>query len=80
MSGSGNQSLQKVGSHLTKIMAINEDPSTYMVMDAGSFHEANSEHHLDEMRGRREMNEIRYVVDGEQNGSFAQEQDRLMQN
>lgn len=51
------------GGHLTRIMAVSNDPSNYQAMDAGSYQEgyqdANSEHELDEMRVNREMNEMR---------------------
>jgi hypothetical protein len=31
-------------------MAVNNDPSSYMAMEAGSYHEANSEQELVDMR------------------------------
>ena len=69
--------MQDVGSHLTRIMAVNQDPSNYMQMEAASYHEANSEHELDEMRVNRELNDMRFLMDRNQENSFGREQQNV---
>jgi len=48
-----------------------------MQMEAASYHEANSEHELDEMRVNRELNDMRFLMDRNQENSFGREQQNV---